>query len=112
MTFSTLLTLLLTIVATLVAAAPATRENTVPPPSRYYLQTKVVGKHKDCGSNKNDLWLYSHHTGAGLGDAAFARNKSSAMEGYLNDTRQVFTYAGNQIGPWPLAVSWGPYQCK
>lgn len=70
----------------------------------------VNGDHEDFGSNKSALWLYSHHTGAGLGDAGLSSNRSWAMEAYLNGTQQVFTYENNQIGPWPLAIGYGPYQ--
>jgi hypothetical protein len=35
------------------------------------------------------------------------------MEAYYNktDSQQYFTYEGNEIGGWPLAISYGPYQC-
>lgn len=106
---STLLSLL-----TLTTASPIleTRQ-TIDPPSRYYLRTEVVnGDHEDSGSNKTNLWLYSHHTGAGLGDAGLSSNQSVAWEGYLNDTQQLFTYENNEIGPWPLSIGYGPYQRK
>jgi len=34
------------------------------------------------------------------------------MEAYYNktDSQQYFTYEGNQIGGWPLAVQYGSYQ--
>lgn len=84
--------------------------NPIPPPARYNLQTKVVGDHKDCGSDKNNLWLYSYHTGAALGDAALSPNKSSAWEAYLNDTRQSFTLGGIHTAPWYLSIIWyNPY---
>jgi hypothetical protein len=87
--------------------------DTITPPARYYLNTKTVnGNHKDTGTNKTNLWVYSHHTGAGLGDAGLSSNKSIAMEGYLNGTQQLFTFENNQIGPWPLAITTGPYQRK
>lgn len=88
--------------------------DTITPPARYYLHTKVVNidRHNDTGSNKTDLWLYSYHTGAGLGDVGLSSNKSIAWEGYLNGTQQLFTYENNQIGPWPLAIEYGPYQRK
>ena len=111
MYFSTLLASAAAL-ASVVVAAPAARE--VKPPAKYYLQTKVQPDQKDCGSDKNDLWLYSYHTGAGLGDAALGANKSLAMEAYYNttDSQQYFTYEGNELGGWPLAVQSGPYQCK
>jgi len=78
---------------------------TIDPPAHYYLRTKVVnGKHEDTGSNKTNLWVYSYHTGAGLGDVGLSSNKSWAWEGYLNGSQQLFTYEGDEIGGWPLAI--------
>ena len=109
--FSALITLLFMLANLIitVSATPAAsdRVTTVPPPPRYYLQTKVDGKHEDCGSDKNNLWLTSYHIGAGLSDATLVSNKSHAREGYLNNTQQLFA---SDIGPWPLAVWWGSYQ--
>ena len=112
MRFSTIVTAILLSSLTLVTASPALdARQIVNPPARYYLRTKVVnGKHKDCGTNKTNLWVYSHHTGAGLGDAGLSSNKSWAWQGYLNGSQQLFTYDNNQIGPWPLAIGYGPYQ--
>eukprot|EP01099_Mayorella_cantabrigiensis_P008468 TRINITY_DN7963_c0_g1_i1.p1 TRINITY_DN7963_c0_g1~~TRINITY_DN7963_c0_g1_i1.p1 ORF type:complete len:163 (-),score=1.57 TRINITY_DN7963_c0_g1_i1:306-794(-) len=112
MQFSAFLTLAVLLVTTTVQASPMLeRRQTITPPARYYLQTTVVnGDHEDFGSNKSALYLYSHHTGAGLGDAGLSSNISWAMEAYLNGTQQLFTYEGNQIGPWPLAIGYGPYQ--
>ncbi len=108
---------LFTVLASLLAlgglavAAPAAgdRANTVPPPALFNLQTKVMPGLDDCGCNKNNLWVYSYHTGAGLGDACLSSNKTRAMEAYLNGTRQLFTYPNNQIGGWPMAVTYIPY---
>ncbi len=102
-----LLTALLALFTSVATAAPLSEEKraTIDPPARYYLQTKVVnGNHTDYGTNKSDLWLFSYHTGAGLGDAALSSNKSWAWEGYLNGSQQLFTYEDNEIGPWPLAI--------
>lgn len=112
MHFSSIASLSLLLTTAAVSASPIleTRQ-TIDPPARYYLETTVVnGDHEDFGSNKSALWLYSHHTGAGLGDAGLSSNRSWAMEAYLNGTQQVFTYENNQIGPWPLAIGYGPYQ--
>ncbi|KIW90606.1 uncharacterized protein Z519_08389 [Cladophialophora bantiana CBS 173.52] len=109
MQFSILLTLLS--IFSLTPASPLQTRQTIDPPARYYLQTKVVnGGHLDFGTNKTNLWLYSYHTGAGLGDAALSTNKSWAWEGYLNGSQQLMTYAGNQAGPWPMYIGYGPYQ--
>jgi hypothetical protein len=110
MHFSTLTTSLISLFAIATASPLNTRQTTTTPPARYYLETKVVnGNHKDYGTNKTGLFLYSYHTGAGLGDAALSSNKSIAWEGYLNGTQQLFTTAGNNIGPWPLSVSFAQY---
>lgn len=102
-------TLTALLIAAGLASATPIAERDITPPSRYYLQTKVVGDNKDSGSNKNGLWVYSSHTGAGLGDACLSSNKSIAMVGYLNDTQQLFEYPNLQY-PWPLNVGYGPYQ--
>ncbi|KIX92503.1 uncharacterized protein Z520_11823 [Fonsecaea multimorphosa CBS 102226] len=111
MLFSTLLTVTLLSIFNLTSASPLQTRNTIDPPALYLLQTKVVkSTHKDYGTNKTDLWLYSYHTGAGLGDAALSSNKSWAWQGYLNGSQQLMTYSGNLGGPWPLAIGYGPYQ--
>jgi len=113
MASSILLSTVLLLCVNLVVGIPFldARQTTTTPPARYYLNTKVVnGNHKDTGTNKTNLWVYSHHTGAGLGDAGLSSNKSVAWEGYLNGTQQLFTYENNQIGPWPMSISTGPYQ--
>jgi len=113
MYFTTLLTMALLSIAGLATASPLdTRQTqTITPPASYYLRTKVAnGAHKDTGSNKTNLYVYSYHTGAGLGDAALSSNKSIAWHGHLNGTRQLMTYTGNTLGPWPLSVQDAPYQ--
>ena len=112
MHFTTVLTTTLLSALSLTTASPLdTRQTTTTTPSLYYLRTKVVnGAHKDTGSNKTNLYVYSYHTGAGLGDAALSSNKSSAWQGYLNGTQQLMTYANNQLGPWPLSVQDVTYQ--
>ena len=113
MYFTTVLTTALLSISSLVTASPLDKRQaqTVTPPKLYYLRTKVVnGAHKDSGSNKTNLYVYSYHTGAGLGDAALSSNKSIAWQGYQNGTQQLMTYPNNQIGPWPLSVQYGAYQ--
>lgn len=63
---------------------------------------------------KTDTIALAYHTGAGLGDAVLDSDKSVAMEAYYNktDSQQYFTYPNNEIGGWPLAIQYGPYQCK
>ncbi len=113
MYFTAALTTALLSICSFTTASPLdTRQTqTVTPPKSYYLRTKVVnGAHKDSGSNKTNLYVYSYHTGAGLGDAALSSNKSIAWQGYQNGTQQLFTYANNSVGPWPMSVQYGPYQ--
>ena len=87
------------------SASPILDSRATTVPAQYYLQTKVInGDHKDTGSDKNNMYIFSYHTGAGLGDAALIANKTDAMIGYLNGTQQLFTYPENNIGPWPLAI--------
>ena len=113
MHFFTVLTSSMLTLSGLTLAAPAanSRVTTIPPPPLFKLQTEVVLGLEDCGTNKNNLWVYSFHTGAGLGDACLMSNESRAMEAYLNDTAQLFTYPGNTIGGWPMAVTYIPYSC-
>jgi len=109
MHFSTFTTTFLAIL-TLATSSPLLDTSSTTPPAHYYLQTKVVnGAHKDCGTNKTELYIYSYHTGAGLGDAGLSSNKSIAWQGYLNGTQQLFTTTGNNLGPWPLSISDAPY---
>jgi len=111
MHFTAVLATTLLSVLSLTSASPLDTRQTITPPARYFLRTKVVnGNHKDTGSNKTGLYLYSYHTGAGLGDAALSSNKSIAFQGYLNGTQQLMTYNNNAIGPWPLAISYAAYQ--
>lgn len=74
----------------------------------------VLAKAQTClilPANQDDA---AYHTGAGLGDAVLDSDKSVAMEAYYNktDSQQYFTYKGNEIGGWPLAVQYGAYQCE
>lgn len=79
----------------------------------FQLKTKVIPGHKDCGSDKNGLYIFSYHTGAGLGIAA-GLNESMTSYFYINETTQglSWTYPENEIGPWPVEIEYGPYQCK
>ncbi|KIW13467.1 hypothetical protein PV08_08655 [Exophiala spinifera] len=107
LTLTTLLATALLSLSGLATASPLLQtRQTTEPPARYYLKTKVDnGKHVDTGTNKTDLWVFSYHTGAGLGAAGLSPNKTDAWEGYLNGTQQLFTYPENEIGPWPLSFS-------
>lgn len=78
-------------------------------PDRFYLITQVVPGLNDCGSNKQGLYVFSYHTGAGLGVATADTGLPSSWF-YLNDTQLFFTYPDNQIGPWPTVLEYGAYQ--
>lgn len=77
-------------------------------PDRFYLQTQVVPGVNDCGSNKQGLYVYSYHTGAGLGVATASPEAPSSWF-YLNDTQLLWTYPDNEIGPWPTTIDYYSY---
>jgi len=84
-------------------------------PDRFHLQTQVYPGINDSGTNKNGLFVFSYHTGAGLGMAAADPPTGPSDENswfYLNDTDTglYWTYTNNTIGPWPTALLYGPYQ--
>lgn len=97
--------------ASLTAALPTldTRQTTYQSDINYfYLQSEVYGDNIDAGTNKSGQYVFSYHTGAGLGMAAEDSNQPG-MVAYLNNTDLLFTYNGS-IGPWPFAIEYGPYQ--
>lgn len=111
MHFSTLLASIAA-VAGLAAAAPVMETRQGRPPSSFKLQAKVKSDSpKDYGSNKQDLYLYSYHTGAGLGAATFGANATTAPVASLNATDSGYQVAF-QIGEykWPLVIGYGAYQ--
>lgn len=79
-------------------------------PAKFYLQTQVLAGGSDTGSNKHGLYLFSYHTGAGLGIAAAQNSNPNGAYFYLNGTELLWTYENNQIGPWPVSISSGAYQ--
>ncbi|OBT78094.1 hypothetical protein VF21_02749 [Pseudogymnoascus sp. 05NY08] len=82
--------MLFTRVATLLAVlgVAAAAPNTSNPTKPYRLQTKVVIG----DDSKNNLYVQSYHTGAGLNDVALVSEGGSA--GYLNGTYQQFDLNG------------------
>lgn len=80
-------------------------------PSKFYLETQVIAGGNDTGTNKGGLYLFSYHTGAGLGIAAAEHSDPNGSYFYLNGTELLWTYTENTIGPWPVAIEYGPYQC-
>ncbi|KAK5088155.1 hypothetical protein LTS08_004786 [Lithohypha guttulata] len=107
MHLSTILASVVLTIASLTTAQPLEVRQA---PDRFYLQTQVVPGINDCGSNKQGLYVYSYHTGAGLGVAAASADSSDDSWFYLNGTQLMWTYEGNTIGPWPVVVSSYPYQ--
>lgn len=78
----------------------------------FQLKTKVIKGHKDCGTNKDGLYISSYHTGAGQGIAA-GFNGSLDSWFYINATGSLlWTYPENDIGVWPTVLEYGPYQCE
>ena len=60
-------------------------------PAEHYLKTSVVkSAHKDTGSNKNNLFVQSYHTGAGINDVVLVPEKKGAAPFFLNDTTAQF----------------------
>lgn len=51
-----------------------------------------------------NLYLYSYHTGAGLGDATFARNGSVGITGFLNATNTSTADAPSNIQEFDLGT--------
>ena len=81
--------------------------------TEYLLQSQLKAG-QESKSRFDDLWLVASHTGAGLNDAVFYPNRTSAIKGFLNATnttqssgepynRQEFDL-GNDF-PWGLAVA-------
>lgn len=95
----------------LTTASPLQKRQS-PVPDRFYLRTEVYGGIKDSGSRKEGLYVFSYHTGAGLGVAAAEPPDQEKSWFYLNntDTGLYFTYTDNKIGPWPTTLLEGPYQ--
>lgn len=81
-------------------------------PQNFALETQVLNSTNDCGSNKGGLYIFSYHTGAGQGIAAGDASPSSGSYFYLNDTTLLWSYEGNEIGPWKTEILYGPYQGK
>lgn len=78
------------------------------PPTNFKLKTTVINGKNDTGTKKGNLWVYSYHTGAGLGDAALDSNKTVGNVGHLNasDNALLFTIGQYQ---WPMVLDYEPY---
>lgn len=104
-------TVLAALTASLISALPILDERQAAPGINYfYLQTQVYGNNPDLGTNKSGQYVFSYHTGAGLGIAAEEVNLPG-MVAYLNGSLLSFTYSSSP-GPWPVAIAYGPYQSK
>lgn len=51
-----------------------------------------------------NMYLYSYHTGAGLGDATFSRNGSAGITGFLNATNTSTADAPNYMQEFDLGT--------
>lgn len=83
-------------------------------PDKFRLKTQVIisADTNDTGTNKDGLYVYSYHTGAGLGAATASSGASNSSWFYLNSTNALlWTYEGNNIGPWPVAIEYKSYAC-
>lgn len=81
-------------------------------PTKFQLETEVIKGNNDCGTNKSGLYIFSYHTGAGQGIAAGDASPSNGAYFYLNGTTLLWSYEGNEIGPWMTEILYGPYQGK
>lgn len=79
---------------------------------RFSLETQVTNATGDCGSNKGGLYIFSYHTGAGQGIAAGLSTPVAGTYFYLNDTTLLWSYEGNEIGPWMTSILYGAYRGK
>jgi hypothetical protein len=98
-------TALATPVSQLEARSPTNLE-TRAAPKNFKLKTTVVNGKHDTGSKKGNLWVYSYHTGAGLGDAALINNKTVGNVGHLNATELLFSIGQYE---WPMVLDYEPY---
>lgn len=106
-----------------VAAGVLAQSSTAPAPSsspsifannsqQFYLRTDL--KVKDpAKAHFDDLWMYSYHTGAGLSDVTFSKNKTQyAVKGWVNytngETGQLTFALGNSF-PWTMSAEFGSY---
>lgn len=64
----------------------------------YYLKTRTI----DPFSDKNNLYVVTYHTGAGLNDAVLVSNITYASKGYFNDGFQLFDF--RTIFPWRMTL--------
>lgn len=112
MYFSTLFASTAALCGTLVAATPIQARQS----DRFYLKTEVVNYpgHNDTGSDKNGLYLFSYHTGAGTGIAAGQKTAPTADSSYfyLNGTQLLWNYPQSSLGPWPFNIVSSAYRGK
>jgi hypothetical protein len=100
--------LMLTLITTILASPTQRRE--AASNAEYYLQTCVTNGTNDYGTDKEGLYVFSYHTGAGLGDATLTPNISVASKGFLNGTYQQFDQ--NTTIPVAMVLGYEPYAGK
>lgn len=106
MQYCPLLAYLMLALSTTILASPAQHRRAVSN-AEYYLQTSVINCTHDYGTDKEGLYVFSYHTGAGLGDAALTSNISIASKGFLNGTYQQFDQ--NTTIPVAMVLGIEPY---
>jgi len=108
--FSVIASLTLGVLTHLTNASPIVQARQDAVPAQFLLQTQVYDSSNDHGTNKDGLYVISYHTGAGQGVAA-AETAVPTSWFYFNDTTLQFSYPNNEIGPWPVDIEYGAYQC-
>jgi hypothetical protein len=100
------------IIASLLAAtAVATPINdfeTRAAPTNFKLKTTVINGKNDTGTKKDNLWVVSYHTGAGLGDATLDSNKTTGDVGHLNASNSALLFTIGEY-QWPMELDYEPY---
>lgn len=89
----------LAVLATIASSAVAALNNT----GEYRLKTELKPHQRNKRLFEN-LYVYSYHTGAGLGDAIFTRNASAAPVGFLNATNTSTAEAPNYVQKFDLGT--------
>lgn len=94
----------LVVLATMASTALAAASNET---REYRLKTEVK-PHQRNKRFYDNLYLYSYHTGAGLGDATFDRNSSAGIVGTLNATNTSTANAPDYVQQFDLGTGF-PY---
>jgi len=102
MLFSTLAYVAAALFSTAAVAVPAPQATSEAlKPNEFYIKTSSKVKEFD------SLWLFSYHTGAGLGDAAFNKSSQYKEKAYFSGTNLTFNLG--TTFPWGLELAYEPY---